>query len=93
MGTLIEARIPRGGSEYQLRRVTCGKPNCTRCPHGPYWYLVIRLRKGGSVKRYIGRNPPEDVTAAELLECGIDVKPIDFGVTRDELGAETDGAR
>lgn len=71
MGTQIVARIPRGKTEYQLRLVTCGKPNCSRCPHGPYWYLMIRLRSGGSVKRYIGRDAPEDLTDAELDSVGL----------------------
>lgn len=39
----------------QLRR--CGKPNCTQCPHGPYWYAV--WRDGSRVKtRYVGRELP-----------------------------------
>ena len=23
---------------YREQLIRCGKQNCTRCPHGPYWY-------------------------------------------------------
>lgn len=39
---------------YQKCWVKCGKPRCNCCPHGPYWYHVIR-RNGKLVKTYIGR--------------------------------------
>ncbi|HWD08327.1 MAG TPA: hypothetical protein VHA57_04450 [Actinomycetota bacterium] len=46
---------------YRLQRVKCGKPGCTRCPHGPYWYAY--WREGGRVRtRYIGRELPADVS-------------------------------
>ena len=45
---------------YRLESVRCGKPNCTSCPHGPYWYAYFR--EGKRLKsRYIGRELPEDV--------------------------------
>jgi hypothetical protein len=27
-----------GSLTFRYETVRCGKPNCTRCPHGPYWY-------------------------------------------------------
>jgi hypothetical protein len=43
---------------YRLQAVRCGKPGCTRCPHGPYWYAY--WREGGRVRtRYIGRDLPD----------------------------------
>ncbi|MDQ3757282.1 MAG: hypothetical protein M3394_05500 [Actinomycetota bacterium] len=45
-----------GGPKVSFRRqsVRCGKPTCTRCPHGPYWYAC--WREGDKVRtRYIGR--------------------------------------
>lgn len=54
------ARFDDGGGpsvsyRQQVRR--CGKPTCTRCPHGPYWYAV--WREGSRVKtRYVGRELP-----------------------------------
>jgi hypothetical protein len=34
--------------------VRCGKPGCTKCPHGPYTYLSYR--EGKTVKtQYLGR--------------------------------------
>lgn len=35
--------------------VRCGKPNCTKCPHGPYVYLSYRA--GSTVKtQYVGKS-------------------------------------
>ncbi len=43
---------------YRLEPVTCGKPGCRRCPHGPYWYAYYR--EGGRLRsRYIGKILPE----------------------------------
>lgn len=51
-----DARRP-GKVSYRLEAVNCGKPGCTKCPHGPYWYAY--WREGGRVRsRYIGRNLP-----------------------------------
>lgn len=56
------------------RYIRCGKPNCTKCPHGPYTYLTYRA--GSTVKtEYIGkserankRQPKED---ERKDNCGI----------------------
>lgn len=46
-----------GPVTYRLESVRCGKPGCTKCPHGPYWYAYYR--EGGKVKsRYIGQELP-----------------------------------
>jgi hypothetical protein len=48
-----------GKVSYRLEGVKCGKPGCTRCPHGPYWYAY--WREGGRVRsRYIGRRHPDE---------------------------------
>ena len=40
---------------YRQQHVRCGKPTCTRCPHGPYWYAY--WREGDKVRsRYIGKS-------------------------------------
>lgn len=42
-----------GPVTYRLESVRCGKPGCTKCPHGPYWYAY--WREDGKVRsRYIG---------------------------------------
>lgn len=47
-----------GQVSYRLEPVNCGKPGCTRCPHGPYWYAY--WREGGKVRsRYIGKHLPQ----------------------------------
>lgn len=47
---------------YRRESVRCGKPGCTTCPHGPYWYAYYR--EGGKLKsRYIGKELPAGVTA------------------------------
>jgi hypothetical protein len=52
-----------GSPEVTLRRqlVRCGKDNCTRCPHGPYWYAY--WREGGRRRsRYVGKLGDHDLT-------------------------------
>jgi len=48
-----------GAVTYRQESVKCGKPGCTKCPHGPYWYAYYR--EGGRLRsRYIGRDLPEN---------------------------------
>lgn len=54
-----EAPASPGKVSYRLQPVSCGKPGCGRCPHGPYWYAY--WREGGKVRsRYIGRRLTPD---------------------------------
>lgn len=53
-----------GGFEYQLRNVFCGKATCTRCPHGPYWYMIMHLKNGTKPTKYIGKELPHGVERA-----------------------------
>ena len=47
-----------GPVSYRLESVRCGKPGCTKCPHGPYWYAA--WREDGRVRtRYVGKTLPE----------------------------------
>lgn len=48
------------GVTYRLEKVRCGKPRCTSCPHGPYWYAYFR-EDGRLRSRYIGPVLPETV--------------------------------
>ncbi|HEX2052338.1 MAG TPA: hypothetical protein VHJ78_01250 [Actinomycetota bacterium] len=65
-----EPAVPKAGKvSYRLEPVSCGKPGCSKCPHGPYWYAY--WREGNRVRsRYIGRK----LTADELKVKG--VKPV-----------------
>lgn len=46
---------------YRQQSVRCGKPGCTRCPHGPYWYAY--WREDGRVRtKYVGKELPEGVS-------------------------------
>lgn len=50
---------PAGKVSYRLEPVNCGKPGCSKCPHGPYWYAY--WREGGRVRsKYIGRRLTDD---------------------------------
>lgn len=61
-----------GNSTYELRRVVCSKKNCARCPHGPYWYMVLRLRSGKQIQKYIGKVRPLDVPVnREAMKLGL----------------------
>ena len=47
-------RVPDGAKvTYRREEVRCGKANCTRCPHGPYWYAYWR-EDGKLRSRYLG---------------------------------------
>lgn len=37
-----------------VRTVYCSKPNCTKCPHGPYLYVRIKT-KNGNIQKYVGK--------------------------------------
>jgi hypothetical protein len=47
---------PTDGPNVSLRKqmVRCGKSECTKCPHGPYWYAYW-TEEGRRRSRYIGR--------------------------------------
>lgn len=41
----------------QKKMIRCGDPNCTKCPHGPYWYGY--WKEAGVLKStYIGKELP-----------------------------------
>lgn len=63
-------RVPDGAKvTYRREEVRCGKANCKRCPHGPYWYAYwredgrLRSRYLGSAKA--GRTPGDEPAGAE----------------------------
>jgi hypothetical protein len=50
-----EAQV--GSITFRYETVRCGKENCSRCPHGPYWYAYWK-ENGRTRSRYIGRTLP-----------------------------------
>ena len=57
---IVDEVIDHLGYRWQLRLVRCGKPNCTRCPHGPYWYKqVFRDAQGRPRWLYKGKSAPK----------------------------------
>ncbi len=46
-----------GSITFRYETVRCGKENCTRCPHGPYWYAYWK-ENGRTHSRYSGRTRP-----------------------------------
>lgn len=51
---------------YQLKLINCGKKQCKRCPHGPYWYAIIPIGAKKPAVRYIGKELHGD--AREFFE-------------------------
>lgn len=47
-----------GGYSYERCLVKCGKKTCTKCPHGPYWYRIIKRKDGRTVRKYLGKVMP-----------------------------------
>jgi hypothetical protein len=64
-------RVPEGAKvTYRREEVRCGKANCTRCPHGPYWYAYWR-EDGKLRSRYLGSakaGAPAEAPAADTAE-------------------------
>jgi len=49
------AYIRQEGYFLRLVRLPCGKRNCSKCPHGPYWYFGYSRRR--KVKQiYLGKS-------------------------------------
>jgi hypothetical protein len=40
---------------YRQEMIKCGKKNCKRCPHGPYWYSYW-TENGKLKKKYLGKH-------------------------------------
>ena len=58
----VHAEQSFGSITFRYETVRCGKKNCTRCPHGPYWYAY--WKEGGRTRsRYVGRVLPESARA------------------------------
>jgi hypothetical protein len=55
--------IPSGAT-IREEHVKCGKPDCNRCKHGPYYYAYWR-ENGKVKKKYIGRYDPRKETWKE----------------------------
>ena len=54
----VHAEQTFGSITFRYETVRCGKANCTRCPHGPYWYAYWK-EEGRTRSRYVGRMLPE----------------------------------
>ena len=61
----VHAEQSFGSITFRYETVRCGKANCTRCPHGPYWYAYCK-EDGRTRSRYVGRVLPEK--ALEVYE-------------------------
>ena len=54
----VTAEQQIGSITFRYETVRCGKPNCTRCPHGPYWYAYWK-ENGRTRSRYVGSSLPQ----------------------------------
>lgn len=52
VGVVDEGAGPKVSLRSQM--VRCGKEECSKCPHGPYWYAYW-TEDGRRRSRYIGR--------------------------------------
>ncbi|MGB8646706.1 MAG: DUF6788 family protein [Anaerolineae bacterium] len=55
--TPVRMETQVGSITFRYETVRCGKENCSRCPHGPYWYAYWK-EDGRTRSRYIGRALP-----------------------------------
>jgi len=51
-GAIDPSHEPQVSMRQQM--VRCGKRDCTKCPHGPYWYAYW-TENGKRKSRYVGR--------------------------------------
>lgn len=56
-GVAPDASEPNISMRSQM--VRCGKPECRKCPHGPYWYAYW-TEDGKRRSRYVGRLPEDE---------------------------------
>ena len=63
-GIDLKEKSPRVSLRRQL--VRCGKENCTKCAHGPYWYATWR-EDGRRRSRYVGKLEEEDFDTSEVV--------------------------
>jgi len=54
-GVVTVRSIRAAGKVLRLAKIPCGKTNCHKCPHGPYWYFEFWSR-GKWRHRYIGKS-------------------------------------
>lgn len=48
----------------------CNRESCAGCPHGPYWRKRIKLERGKTITRYVGKTLPPAVAAKVSREVG-----------------------
>ena len=86
--------VPRGGRRvvnsfrdgvvvFRQMMVRCGKVNCSKCPHGPYWYAAVPNR-GKWREVYIGKRLAEK---PGLMSSGLN-KKLGRLAEREDLLAE-----
>lgn len=56
----VAAKFEIGGRKFESRLTSCGKVNCSKCPHGPYWYELIFLPGGLMRSKYVGKTHPTE---------------------------------
>jgi hypothetical protein len=71
---------------YRQEHVRCGKPTCSSCPHGPYWYGYWK-EEGRTRKRYIGRHLPGEPLEPVVPDLGGGAPAAGAGAgTEDDAG-------
>lgn len=76
--TRIVRRYHAADRIYSLAWTSCGKKNCSRCPHGPYWYVHGVTQTGKQWKRYIGKQLSQDdeTRIAAALKAELTGQPV-----------------
>lgn len=58
------APAPGGKIRIRQRAVQCRRPQCGKCPHGPYYWLIWKDRAGAKHEQYLGKTAPGSVLIA-----------------------------
>ena len=73
----VDVSGPDDEVKVRSQLVRCGKANCTRCPHGPYWYAYW-TEDGKRRSKYLGKledlperaEPEAEKSRAEAMRSG-----------------------
>jgi len=66
--------------------VRCGKSDCSRCKHGPYYYAYWKDDSGKLRKKYIGKYPPSiDKHKSRGNDCSASDTVIDHSKSTEDF--------
>ena len=88
--------FPGASDDVKIRsqKVKCGKSNCTRCPHGPYWYAYW-WEDGKRRSKYLGKLEDMPEASVDYQEApvpqGMNSRSGSMRIAKSALPSSLDG--